>query len=222
MIVCNNVCKKFNNGGDFFAVNQVSLNIKEGEFVALCGKSGSGKSTLLNLIGLIDEMTSGSLCIGGVDTTDMSQKERARLRNTYIGYIFQAFYLDSHYTVAENVEMPLLIANVPKKERIERVNDCLVQVGMVEKRNQRTGDLSGGEKQRVCIARALANRPRIILADEPCGNLDSENTTNIMQIFQELHKKGTTILMVTHSAEDAKYAERVITMKDGKIIENEV
>ncbi|MEE1155650.1 MAG: ABC transporter ATP-binding protein [Acutalibacteraceae bacterium] len=221
MISCIGVCKEYNNGGSFFAVNNVTLSIKNGEFVALCGKSGSGKSTLLNMIGLIDIPTSGEIEIDGINTKDMSPVERAQLRNKLMGYIFQSFYLEPAYTVFMNVEIPLLIANVPSKERKKRVEFCLEQVGMLHKQNSNVVNLSGGEKQRVCIARALANNPKLIIADEPCGNLDSENTANIMSLLKTLNKSGTTILMVTHSPEDAKEAQRIITLKDGKIITDE-
>ncbi len=222
MICCTNVCKEYNNGGSFFAVDNVTINIKNGEFVALCGKSGSGKSTLLNMIGLIDIPTSGEIKIDGINTKEMSSVQRARLRNNLIGYVFQSFYLEPTYSVFMNVEIPLLIANIPSAQRKKRVELCLEKVGMLHKRNDSVVNLSGGEKQRVCIARALANNPKLIIADEPCGNLDSENTANIMSLLKELNKSGTTILMVTHSSEDAKEAQRIITLKDGKIVTDEI
>ena len=146
----------------------------------------------------------------------MKPSELAHLRNKKIGYIFQSFYLEYAYPVYRNVEMPLLISNVEKKLRRQRVEHCLDMVGLLEKVNATAGDLSGGEKQRVCIARAIANNPDIILADEPCGNLDSENTENIMNILSELNKQGKTILLITHSMDEADKAERKIIMKDGK------
>lgn len=221
MISCTDVCKEYNNGGSFFAVDHVSLNIKKGEFAALCGKSGSGKSTLLNMIGLIDVPTSGEIKIDGINTKDMSAVDCAKLRNKLIGYIFQSFYLEPSYSVFMNVEIPLLIANISIAERKKRVEICLEKVGMLHKRDEKVVNLSGGEKQRVCIARALANNPKLIIADEPCGNLDSENTSKIMNLLTELNKEGTTILMVTHSPEDAKKAQRVITLKDGKVVKDE-
>lgn len=216
MIICNNVCKEFTSGKSFYAVNNVSLRIKKGEFVAVIGKSGSGKSTLMNMIGLIEQPTSGDIHIDGVSVNKMKPSELAHLRNKKIGYIFQSFYLEYAYPVYRNVEMPLLISNVEKKLRRQRVEHCLDMVGLLEKINVTAGDLSGGEKQRVCIARAIANNPDIILADEPCGNLDSENTENIMNILSELNKQGKTILLITHSMDEADKAERKIIMKDGK------
>ena len=216
MIICNNVCKEFTSGKAFYAVNNVSIKINKGEFVAVIGKSGSGKSTLMNMIGLIEQPTSGDIHIDGVSVNKMEPSELAHLRNKKIGYIFQSFYLEYTYPVYRNVEMPLLISNVEKKLRIQRVEHCLDMVGLLEKINVAAGDLSGGEKQRVCIARAIANNPDIILADEPCGNLDSENTENIMNILSELHRQGKTILLITHSMGEADKAERKIIMKDGK------
>lgn len=216
MIICNNVCKEFTSGKSFYAVNNVLLRIKKGEFVAVIGKSGSGKSTLMNMIGLIEQPTSGDIHIDGVSVNKMKPSELAHLRNKKIGYIFQSFYLEYAYPVYRNVEMPLLISNVEKKLRRQRVEHCLDMVGLLEKVNATAGDLSGGEKQRVCIARAIANNPDIILADEPCGNLDSENTENIMNILSELNKQGKTILLITHSMDEADKAERKIIMKDGK------
>ena len=216
MITCNNLFKEFTSGKSFYAVNNVSIKIKKGEFVAVIGKSGSGKSTLMNMIGLIEQPTSGDIHIDGVSINKMKPSELARLRNKKIGYVFQSFYLEYAYPVYRNVEMPLLISNVEKKLRRQRVEHCLDMVGLLEKINVAAGDLSGGEKQRVCIARAIANNPDIILADEPCGNLDSENTENIMNILSELHRQGKTILLITHSMGEADKAERKIIMKDGK------
>lgn len=219
MIICSNIIKKYKNGSEDTAViNDVSLHIEKGEFVALTGKSGSGKSTLMNMIGLIDTADSGIITIAGSDTSKMSGVERADVRNRKIGYIFQSFYLESKYTVYKNIEMPLLISDVPKNERKKRVAECMEYVDMSKKADQLAETLSGGEKQRVCIARALANDPDIILADEPCGNLDSVNTRNVMELLKKLKDSGKTILMVTHSMEDASYADRIITLKDGAIV----
>jgi len=221
MVLCKNVFKEFNNGTTFIAVNNVSFHVKAGEFVAIMGKSGSGKSTLLNLIGLIDKPTSGSIFIDGIASSDMNESQLAGIRLEKIGYVFQSFYLDHNYSVYKNVEIPLLIANTPSHKCRERVEICLEQVGMLDKLHSKAGTLSGGEKQRVCIARALANNPSLLLADEPCGSLDSENTEVIMEIFQSLNQKGVTIIMVTHDIEEGKKANRIITMKDGKIISDE-
>ena len=185
------------------------------------GKSGSGKSTLLNCLGLIDTPNEGTIIIDGEKVSALSQKEKADIRCKKIGYIFQNFFLEEHYSVERNVELPLIITGLHKKERKKRITNCLECVGMTHKRKQLAKNLSGGEKQRVCIARALSNQPEILLADEPCGNLDSENTNNIMKILTQLHQEGKTIVLVTHSLEEAEYADRKILMKDGMNIENE-
>ena len=220
MIKCSNLVKKFRSGSEFYAVNDINIEIKKGEFVAVTGKSGSGKSTLMNMIGLIERQTSGEIFIDGDDTRNMTDKQLADLRNKKIGYIFQAFHLEYLYSVFHNVEMPLLISDVPSRLRKNRVKECLLAVGLEGKADELAGNLSGGEKQRVCIARALANDPEIILADEPCGNLDSENTENIMNILKELNKKGKTIVLITHNMDEARMADRIIFMKDGKLGEN--
>lgn len=220
MIKCRNLVKKFCSGMEFFAVNDIEIEIKKGEFVAVTGKSGSGKSTLMNMIGLIEHPTSGDVFIDGENIKNMTDKQLAVLRNKKIGYIFQAFHLEHLYPVFRNVEMPLLISDVPSKQRRKRVEECLEKVGLSGKINELAGNLSGGEKQRVCIARALANDPEIILADEPCGNLDSENTENIMNILKELNKNGKTVVLITHNMDEARMADRIIYMKDGKIGEN--
>ena len=220
MIKCSNLVKKFRSGSEFYAVNDINIEIKKGEFVAVTGKSGSGKSTLMNMIGLIERQTSGEIFIDGDDTRNMTDKQLAALRNKKIGYIFQAFHLEYLYSVFHNVEMPLLISDVPSRLRKNRVKECLLAVGLEGKADELAGNLSGGEKQRVCIARALANDPEIILADEPCGNLDSENTENIMNILKELNKKGKTIVLITHNMDEARMADRIIFMTDGKLGEN--
>lgn len=220
MIKCSNLVKKFRSGSEFYAVNDINIEIKKGEFVAVTGKSGSGKSTLMNMIGLIERQTSGEIFIDGEDTRNMTDKQLAAMRNKKIGYIFQAFHLEYLYSVFHNIEMPLLISDVPSRLRKNRVKECLLAVGLEGKADELAGNLSGGEKQRVCIARALANDPEIILADEPCGNLDSENTENIMNILKELNKKGKTIVLITHNMDEARMADRIIFMKDGKLGEN--
>lgn len=220
MIKCCNLVKKFCSGKEFYAVNDINFEIKKGEFVAVTGKSGSGKSTLMNMIGLIERPTSGDIFINGENIRHMSDKQLAVLRNKKIGYIFQAFHLEHLYPVFHNVEMPLLISNVPSKQRKKRVKECLEAVGMEEKSDELAGNLSGGEKQRVCIARALANDPEIILADEPCGNLDSENTENIMRILKKLNKSGKTVILITHNMDEARMADRIVYIKDGRIGDN--
>ena len=203
------------------ALLHVSFSMNAGEYVSVVGKSGSGKSTLLNMIGLIDVPTSGEILIDEQNTKELSENKRADLRNKKIGYVFQAFYLEPAYTAYKNVEMPLLIGGVGRRERKQRVLKALEVVGLAHKAKQRADTLSGGEKQRVCIARALVNEPEFILADEPCGNLDSENSAAIMNIFDRLNQEGKSILMVTHNEEDAKRAKRRIRLSDGGIISDE-
>lgn len=218
MIVCNNLEKVY---GDFKALSSVSIQIDKGEFVAIMGKSGSGKSTLLNIFGLIDNFNEGDLSIDGIDINTLSETKLSKFRNEKIGYIFQAFYLEPAYNVVHNVEIPLIIAGVDKKQRRIRVDEVLEKVGLSDKKNDMASTLSGGEKQRVTIARALVNNPEILIADEPCGNLDSENTAQILDIFKALNQEGKTIVMVTHSQLDAQVAKRKIFLKDGKIVNEE-
>ena len=221
ILSCRDLVKEYViDNGSFKALDCVSLDVEKGDYLAVTGESGSGKTTLLNLIGLIDKPTSGEVMIDGVAVTNDGMKS-AELRNTYLGYVFQNFYLDPNYTAGYNVEIPLIIAGVAASERKSRVDEALKTVGLQEKVNVKCGKLSGGEKQRVCIARAVINKPSVVLADEPCGNLDSVNTAAIMDLFDELNRSGTTIVMVTHSREDALRARTRVTMKDGKIIEVE-
>ena len=221
ILSCRDLVKEYViDNGSFKALDCVSLDVEKGDYLAVTGETGSGKTTLLNLIGLIDKPTSGEVTIDGVAVTNDGMKS-AELRNTYLGYVFQNFYLDPNYTAGYNVEIPLIIAGVAASERKSRVDEALKTVGLQEKVNVKCGKLSGGEKQRVCIARAVINKPSVVLADEPCGNLDSVNTAAIMDLFDELNRSGTTIVMVTHSREDALRARTRVTMKDGKIIEVE-
>lgn len=219
MICCKHLMKRYSE--HVCALSDVSIKIENGEYVSITGKSGSGKSTLLNIMGLIDIPTSGEIYLNGKDMNSTSEVKKAEIRNKEIGYIFQSFYLEGAYTVYKNVEMPLLIAGVNSKERKQRVIECLDKVGMGHKIKELAKNLSGGEQQRISIARALANHPNIILADEPCGNLDSENTQNIMCILEELNKMGKTVVLVTHSMEEANRAGRKIIMKDGTIVKDE-
>ena len=173
------------------------------------------------MIGLIDQPTKGSILLDGEETCKMSEKERSILRWSKLGYIFQSFYLEEAYSVAQNVEMALLISGTEAIERKKRIENCLEQVGMLHKKDAIAASLSGGEKQRCCIARAIANHPKLLLADEPCGNLDSENTDKIMHLLSQLNRQGTTVLLITHDIEDAKKASHIITLKDGLVISDE-
>ena len=218
MIELKDISKNYEN---FYALSEVSLKIEDGEFVAIVGESGSGKSTLLNLIGQIDVPSGGEIVINGKTATKLPEKEVAAMRNKNFGFVFQSFFLEPTYTVAQNVEIPLLLGGVKKAERAERVAAALQKVGLVDKAKNKASNLSGGEQQRVAIARAIVNDPPVIIADEPCGNLDTKNGDNIMQLLKELNGEGKTVLMVTHSAEHAKWAKRIIKLCDGKVVADE-
>ena len=202
------------------ALNKVSFSVKKNEFVALMGASGSGKSTLMNLIGCLDTATSGLYKLNGTNVKDMDENALANVRNKEIGFIFQTFNLLPRYTALENVMLPLVYAGIKKEERIEMAKKTLASVGLSDRIMHTPNELSGGQRQRVAIARALVNNPSIILADEPTGNLDSGTSIEIMKLFQEIHKKGNTIIVVTHEEDIANYAGRIIRLKDG-IIESD-
>ena len=202
------------------ALNDVSFSIKKNEFVALMGASGSGKSTLMNLIGCLDSATSGSYNLNGTNVKEMDDNSLANIRNKEIGFIFQTFNLLPRYTALENVILPLIYAGIKKEEREIMAKKVLENVGLSDRMTHKPNELSGGQRQRVAIARALVNNPSIILADEPTGNLDSETSIEIMKLFQKIHQKGNTIIVVTHEEDIAKYAGRIIRLKDG-IIESD-
>ena len=202
------------------ALNDVSFSIKKNEFVALMGASGSGKSTLMNLIGCLDSATSGSYNLNGTNVKEMDENSLANIRNKEIGFIFQTFNLLPRYTALENVILPLIYAGIKKGEREIMAKKALENVGLCDRMTHKPNELSGGQRQRVAIARALVNNPSIILADEPTGNLDSETSIEIMKLFQKIHQKGNTIIVVTHEEDIAKYAGRIIRLKDG-IIESD-
>lgn len=221
-IEVKNVYKTYGSGENAFdAIKGISISIENGSFVSLVGKSGSGKSTMLHLMAALDEPTSGEVLIDGKDISQLSKNEKCLLRNEKIGFIFQSFYLEENYTVFKNVEMPLIINGMAKSERKKLVQDALDKVGLKSKMKNKASKLSGGEKQRVAIARAIVNNPEIIFADEPCGNLDTENGEIIMSMLENLAKQGVTVVLVTHNLEDANKAERVITLKDGMVIHDE-
>ena len=202
------------------SLNGVSLEIKEGEFVAIMGPSGCGKSTLLNIMGLIDTPTEGTYLLNGKDVSTLTENERTDIRKGVIGFVFQSFNLIDELNVNENVELPLLYMGVPAKERKERVLEVLRRMNMSQRGKHFPSQLSGGQQQRVAIARAVISNPKIILADEPTGNLDSKNGLEVMEMLSQLNAEGTTIIMVTHSQHDATYANRIINLYDGQIIEN--
>lgn len=221
MIAIKDLTKKYITGKtDFFALDGVNLNIDDGEFVAITGKSGSGKSTLLNILGTLDAPTSGSVTVDGTDISTLNSKQVAIYRNKTVGFVFQSFYLEPGYTVYDNVELPLILGG-KVGDNSEKVNAALEMVGLKHKSGEKARTLSGGEQQRVAIARAIVNDPNYLLADEPCGNLDTANSENIMNILCDLHKSGKTVVMVTHDAEDAARASRIVTMSDGKVVNDE-
>lgn len=221
VINLNHIIKRFYEGkeNELQILNGIDLNIEAGEFVAIVGESGSGKSTLMNLIGLLDRPSEGTYILDGVDTGTADDNELSSLRNKKIGFVFQTYNLVARTTALKNVELPMLYAGVPRKERSKRAEELLAMVGMQDRMKHLPEELSGGQKQRVAIARAMANDPSIILADEPTGALDSVTGRMVMDIFHELHtKKGKTILLITHSNDLAEETQRIITIKDGTII----
>ncbi len=200
------------------ALNDLSIHVRAGEFVAVMGPSGCGKSTLLNIIGLLDDMDGGSYQFNDIEVAQFNEHKRSDLRKHNIGFVFQSFNLIDELTVFENVELPLIYTKVPASERKERVEEVLDKVQIMHRRNHFPQQLSGGQQQRVAVARAVVNNPKLILADEPTGNLDSNNGNEVMQLLTSLNEAGTTIVMVTHSEHDARYADRVIRMLDGQVV----
>ena len=198
------------------ALDNINLDL-DNNFISIVGQSGSGKSTLLNIIGGIDTPTDGEVLVDDLNISKLTSDELAEYRNKYIGFIFQSFYLDNSYTVLENVMMPLIIARVEKKKRIEMAEAALDKLGILDLKDKSSSDISGGEAQRVAIARAIVNNPKIILADEPTGNLDSKNGEIVMDLLKEI-SKDRMVIMVTHNNEYTKYSDKVITISDGKVL----
>lgn len=200
-------------------LNGIDLDVSEGEFLAIIGQSGSGKSTLMNMIGALDRPTEGEYHLNGQDISMLDDAELSRIRNQEIGFVFQTFNLISRTNALKNVEMPMMYAGMPRKERIRRAEELLEIVGMADRADHQPNELSGGQKQRVAIARAMANRPSLLLADEPTGALDSKTGRMIMDLFHKLHREeGTTIVLITHSPELAEECDRIVTISDGSII----
>ncbi|MDN3596007.1 ABC transporter ATP-binding protein [Zunongwangia endophytica] len=203
------------------AINKLSFEVREGEFVSVMGPSGCGKSTLLNILGLLDDPDGGSYIFNGIEVAGFNERKRANLRKHNIGFVFQSFNLIDELSVFENVELPLIYTGVKPAERKERVHQVLEKMQIMHRRKHFPQQLSGGQQQRVAVARAVVNNPKLILADEPTGNLDSSNGNEVMDLLTELNEAGTTIIMVTHSEHDAKYSHRIIRMLDGqKVTEN--
>lgn len=221
MIVLRGINKIYGKGEEsVHALKDVNLVIEEGKFTAIIGKSGSGKSTLMNIIGALDSPTSGTIESKGVILNELDKNELAKYRNETTGFIFQSFYLEPTFTVLENVAMPLTIAGMPKTQREEKAKAIIEDLGLSDKVNKKASELSGGQKQRVSIARALVSDPDIVLADEPTGNLDSQNGAEVMGLLRDIVKKGKSVILVTHNMEDAKNAENIIEIKDGVVSAN--
>ena len=221
LIALNNICKIYNPGeNEVRALDGVSLVIDENEFVAIIGQSGSGKSTLMNMLGCLDIPTSGVYMLHGQDVSHMTDDELSDVRNKEIGFIFQGFNLIQNLTALENVELPLIYRRVGRRERMKLSLEALRKVGLENRLHHKPSEMSGGQQQSVAIARAIAQAPPVILADEPTGNLDSGSTKEIMEILKGLHQDGRTVILITHDNEIAGQAKRVIKIKDGKISED--
>jgi putative ABC transport system ATP-binding protein len=222
LIVAEDLVKTYRLGDvDLNALDHVSLTVQEGELTAIMGASGSGKSTLMNVLGCLDRPTSGRYLLAGRDVSRLGRNELAEVRSGLLGFIFQSFNLLPRTTALENVELPLIYAGVPRRERQARARAALERVGLGARVGHHPSQLSGGQQQRVAIARAIVNRPRLVLADEPTGNLDSRTSEEVMALFQELWRAGLTILFVTHEPDVAAYASRVIVMRDGRILSDQ-
>ncbi len=221
IIRTENLTRKYQMGEEeVHALNGVSVGIEKGDYVAIMGPSGSGKSTLMNLLGCLDSPSSGEYWLNEHAVSTLSDDELARVRNKEVGFVFQTFHLLPRYTALENVQLPLVYSNVDPEERLQRAEQTLKDVDLADRMHHKPNELSGGQRQRVAIARALINRPSILLADEPTGNLDSNTGKEILALFDRLHKNGNTIILVTHDAEVASHARRVIRLRDGKVEED--
>ena len=222
MITLQDITKTYQMGDTTVrALDGVTVSINKGEFVAITGPSGSGKSTLMNILGCLDRPTAGSYKLDGAEVATLNDDQLALTRNKKIGFVFQNFNLLPRISAVKNIELPLVYAGVDNTERIRRAIETLTKVGIVDRKDHRPNELSGGQRQRVAIARALVTDPAILIADEPTGNLDTKSSLEIMDIFCGLHAQGRTIIMVTHEADIAAYAKRVIFVRDGKILKDE-
>ena len=222
LVVVDNLRKRYVLGNqEVNALQGVSFSVEKGDFVSIMGPSGSGKSTMMNMLGCLDVPTSGSYILDGKDVARMKPDELARVRRDSLGFVFQGFNLLARTTALENVELPMVYSGVPSGERKKRASEALERVGLGDRQDHRPHQMSGGQQQRVAIARALVNRAPIILADEPTGNLDTANSTEIMELFQELNEnQGITVILITHEPEMALFSKRIITFRDGSIVED--
>ncbi|MFN5217762.1 MAG: ABC transporter ATP-binding protein [Sphingomonadales bacterium] len=218
LISLSGIQKRYDLGEQVvYALRDINLEIMRGEYVALMGPSGSGKSTLMNIIGCLDTPTAGTYILNGKQVSSMSDSELSHIRNQEIGFVFQTFNLLSRLTAIDNVALPLVYAGVSKKERTERAKAALNDVGLSDRMNHKPNELSGGQRQRVAVARSLINNPSILLADEPTGNLDTNTSKEIMALFDEIHGRGNTIILVTHEEDIARYAKRMVRVRDGVV-----
>lgn len=219
LIKLDNLVKVYDTGViKVLGLKKINLTIKRGEFVAIMGQSGSGKSTLMNILGCLDRPTMGHYYLDGIDTASLNQDELSAIRNKKIGFVFQSFNLISRTSALKNVELPMTYAHISRKDRAERAVSLLERVGLGDRYEHMPNELSGGQRQRVAIARALANEPPLILADEPTGNLDTASSTEIMELFSQLHQEGATVVVVTHEEDIASFTNRVIRFRDGEIL----
>ena len=219
-IVADNLVKEYGNGSSsVYAIQGISFQINSGDFISVMGESGAGKSTLLSIMGAMNAPTSGNLLVDDIDIYGLGQEQRADFRREFLGFVFQSFHLISYLTVAENVMLPLTTVKIGRHKKRSMAEEALSWVGLEGKQNRLPNQISGGEKERVAVARAIVNNPPILLADEPTGNLDTKTSGEIMELLLRLNREGTTIIMVTHNPECSRYARRVLQVSDGRLIE---